>query len=139
MLFFCPLDNIHQPTLTTLAEQQAAIAKDGTRQRQGLCVEADSARAATDTITAYLLDCVRSGRSDYAPTVEIEDRDGVPVASLMEGAPIPTPAEAAGINALVDRAKGHKPKPPANDAGMAPAHVGSMPPDSAASSAPPNS
>jgi hypothetical protein len=137
MLFFCPIDNIHQPMLTTLAEQQAAIAQDGTRKRQGLCVEADSAKAATDTITSYLLDCVRSGRSDYAPTVEMTDRDGVPVASLMDGAPTPTHAEAAGINALVDRAKGHKPKPPANDAGMAPVEMGSMPPDSAASSAPP--
>jgi hypothetical protein len=137
MLFFCPLDNIHQPTPTTLAEQQAAIAQDGTRKRQGLCVDALNKKAATDTITAYLLDCIRSGYPGYAPTVEMEDRDGVPVASLMDGAPTPTPAEAAGINALVDRAKGHKPKPSANDAGMAPVEMGSMPPGGAASSAPP--
>ena len=115
MLFFCPLDNINQPARTTLAEQQAAIAPDGTRKRQGLCVEAPDAKAATDTVTAYLLDCIRSGQETYRPTVEIEDMDGVPVATLMDGAPTPTPAETAGINALVARAKGNKPKPPAND------------------------
>jgi len=115
MLFFCPIDDINQPTLTTLAEQQAAITQDGTRKRQGLCVEADSAKAATDTVTAYLLDCIRSGQETYRPTVEMEDRDGVPVATLMDDAPTPTRAETAGINALVARAKGNKPKPPAND------------------------
>jgi hypothetical protein len=112
MLFFCPLDNIHQPTPTTLAEQRKAIAQDGTRKRQGLCVDALNKKAATDTVTAYLLDCIRSGYPGYAPTVEIADRDGVPVASLMDGAPTPTRAEAAALAALQARAAARAAAPP---------------------------
>lgn len=104
MLFFCPLDNVDAPARTTLADQQAAIAPDGSRVRQGLCVDAASPSAAAAVLAAYLLDCIRSGTPSYAPTVEIEDRDGVPVATLADPGPTPTRAEAAALAALQARA-----------------------------------
>jgi hypothetical protein len=104
VLYFCPLDNANAPTRTTLAEQQAAIAPDGTRARQGLCVDAPNPTHASATLVAYLLDCVRSGTPGYAPTVAIEDREGVPVATLADPGPTPTRAEAAALAALQARA-----------------------------------
>lgn len=104
MLYFCPLDNANAPTRTTLAEQQAAIAPDGTRARQGLCVDASNPTHASATLAAYLLDCIRSGTPTYAPTVAIEDREGVPVATLAEPGPTFTRAEAAALAALQARA-----------------------------------
>jgi len=125
MLFFCPLDNA-TATPTTLAEQQAAIAADGTRARHGLCVDAPSPCAAADTLRAYLLDCHRSGRPGYAPTVELEDREGVPVAMLIDNAPSPCASEAAAISAMIATAA-RKQAAPANAGGMRP-NGGSMPP-----------
>jgi hypothetical protein len=103
VLYFCSLDNA-APTRTTLAEQQAAIAPDGTRARQGLCVDAPGPAAAAAVLAAYLLDCIRSGAPTYAPTVAIEDREGVPVATLAEPGPAPTRAEAAALAAMQARA-----------------------------------
>jgi hypothetical protein len=103
MLFFCSIDNA-APIRTTLAEQQAAIAPDGTRARQGLCVDAPGPAAAAAVLAAYLLDCIRSGAPTYAPTVAIEDREGVPVATLAEPGPAPTRAEAAALAAMQARA-----------------------------------
>jgi hypothetical protein len=131
MLFFCPLDNINQPARTTLAEQQAAIAADGSRSRQGLCVDAPSPGAAADTMRAYLLDCIRSGRPGYAPTVELDDREGVPVATLAGDTPIPSPSEAAAITAMTARAKQAMERPaakaPANDTDAPPVKVPGQP------------
>lgn len=105
MLFFCPLSQINSPVLTTLADQRAAIAEDGTRETLGLCVDAPTPDAATDTVIAYFVDCIRSGTPGYAPTVTMEDREGVPVATIIDGAPRPTPAERAAAYALSERAK----------------------------------
>jgi hypothetical protein len=110
MLFFCPLNQINNPIPTNLADQRAAIAEDGAREIQGLCVDAPTPSIASDTVTSYLLDCIRSGRPGYAPTVTMEDRDGVPVATIIDGAPLPTPAERAAVHALSERAKRAKPQ-----------------------------
>ena len=83
MIYFCPLDNLQAPILTTLADQLAAIAEDGGRAWQGLCVDAPSPAVASATLTAYLMDCIRSGRPGYSPT----------------------PPESAAIAAISDRAK----------------------------------
>jgi len=81
MLFFCPLDNPRKPIRTTLADQQADLV-NGERKRHGLVVEAATPRDASLTLEAYLIDCHRSGRPGYEPSVSIEERDGVPVATL---------------------------------------------------------
>ena len=127
MLFFCPLDNPAAPTRTTLADQRDAMTPEGERKRQGLAVDAPSARAATDTLRAYLLDCHRSGRPDYAPTVEIEEREGVPVATLIDNAPRPCASEAAAINAMIASAARKKAAP------AKPASAGGARPDTSAS------
>lgn len=126
MLFFCPLDNPAAPIRTTLADQRAAMT-GWERKRQGLAVDAPSARAATDTLRAYLLDCHRSGRPDYAPTVEIEEREGVPVATLIDNVPSPCASEAAAINAMIASAARKKAAP------TKPASAGGARPDTSAS------
>lgn len=105
MIYFCPLDNLQAPILTTLADQLAAIAEDGGRAWQGLCVDAPSPAVASATLTAYLMDCIRSGRAGYSPSVTMEERECVPVATIIDGAPRPTPPESAAIAAISDRAK----------------------------------
>ena len=126
MLFFCPLDNPAAPIRTTLADQRALLT-GWERKRPGLAIDAPSARAATDTLRAYLLDCHRSGRPGYAPTVEIEEREGVPVATLIDNAPSPCATETAAINAMVANAARKKPGP------AKPANAGEMRPDTSAS------
>lgn len=126
MLFFCPLDNPAAPIRTTLVDQRAA-APAWERKRPGLAVDAPSARAATDTLRAYLLDCYRSGRPGYAPTVEIEEREGVPVATMIDNAPSPCATEAAAINAMIANAAKKKAGP------AKPANAGEMRPDTSAS------
>ena len=110
MLFFCPIDNA-APIRTTLAEQRDAIAPDGTRARQGLCVDAPNPAHASATLESYLLDCIRSGTPTYAPTVTIEDREGVPVATLDTFGPEPTAAEAAALATIRARTKPRQPSP----------------------------
>lgn len=127
MLFFCPLDNPAAAERTTLDAQRAAMTPEGERKRQGLAIDAPSARAATDTLRAYLLDCHRSGRPDYAPTVEIEEREGVPVATLINDAPRPCTSEAAAINAMIASAARKKATP------AKPASAGGARPDTSAS------
>jgi hypothetical protein len=105
MFYFCPLDNLQAPVPATLAGQLAAIADDGGRAWQGLCVDAPSPVMASATLTAYLTDCIRSGRSGYSPSVTMEEREGVPVATIIDGAPRPTPPELAAIASISDRAK----------------------------------
>jgi hypothetical protein len=119
MLFFCPIDNA-TPIRTTLAEQQAAIAPDGTRARQGLCVDAPGPNGASAVLAAYLLDCIRSGTPGYAPTVAIEDREGVPVATLAEPGPTPTRAEAAALAAMQARAAARQGAPHVGPSAPAP-------------------
>lgn len=107
MLFFCPLDAPRSPTQTTLAEQQALILtgdRNGQRERYGLTVDAPSARAASLTLESYLIDCHRSGRPGYTPSVTIEDREGVPVATLIE-APDLKPDDIAALETMVEAAK----------------------------------
>jgi hypothetical protein len=133
MLFFCPIDNA-TPIRTTLAEQQAAIAPDGTRARQGLCVDAPGPNGASAVLAAYLLDCIRTGTPGYAPTVAIEGREGVPVATLAEPGPTPTRAEAAALAAMQARAAARQgaphvgPSAPAPVFCVTPEPVGSIPP-----------
>ena len=137
MLFFCPIDNA-TPIRTTLAEQQAAIAPDGTRARQGLCVDASGPNGASAVLAAYLLDCIRTGTPGYAPTVAIEDREGVPVATLAEPGPTPTRAEAAALAAMQARAAARQgaphvgPSAPAPVFCVTPEPVGSIPPSGGA-------
>lgn len=107
MLFFCPIDAPRSPLTTTLAEQQALILtgdRNGQRERHGLAVDATSARAASLTLEAYLIDCHRSGRPGYTPSVTIEDREGVPVATLIE-APDLKPDDIAALETMVEAAK----------------------------------
>lgn len=87
MLFFCPLDNPHAPIPTTTAEQKQAIAWDGTRARPGLAAEANTPERAAALALAYLRDCHASGWPNYAPTVSISDREGVP--TLHHDGPLP--------------------------------------------------
>lgn len=132
MLFFCPLDNPAAPSPTVLAEQRALILtgdRNGERDRPGLVVDAPSPCTATATFEAYLLDCHRSGRPGYAPTVEIEEREGVPVARLIDNAPSRCTTETAAIAAMIDtaaRRKAARDKPA--DAGGAQHDGGGMPP-----------
>lgn len=109
MLFFCPLDNPRKPIRTTLAQQKADLV-NGERKRHGLVVDADTPRAASATLEAYLIDCHRSGRPNYGPSVDIEDRDGVPVATLTEP-PTPTQDDLAAIDTMVAGAKRRMGKP----------------------------
>lgn len=147
MLFFCPLDNPAAPSPAVLAEQRALILagdRNGERDRPGLVVDAPSPCAATATLEAYLLDCHRSGRPGYVPTVEIEDREGVPVAKLIDNAPRRSATETAAITAMTDNAarrKAARDKPAdaggarpvksetvIHDAGGMPPGMGGMPP-----------
>lgn len=109
MIFFCPLDDPRKPIRTTLAEQQADLV-DGERKRHGLVVDAASPRAASATLESYLIDCHRSGRPGYAPSVDIEDREDVPVAILMD-AHVPTADDLAAIDTMVAAAKRRMGKP----------------------------
>lgn len=87
MLFFCPLDNPHAPMPTTEQWERQAIARDGTRARPGIAAEADTPERAAALALAYLRDCHAAGWPNYAPTVSISDREGVP--TLHHDGPLP--------------------------------------------------
>ena len=101
MLFFCPVEANRPPIATTMAEQVAILTEGkGIRQMQGLVVDAPSPRAADGTLTAYLLDCHRSGRAGYRPTVDMGEHGSVLIASLPGKPPSLSLEEAAAVASM---------------------------------------
>ena len=102
MFFFCPIDNPRAAQPTTL-EHERAIAPDWHRDRPGLVIKAANKREAMLSLEAYLIDCHRSGRPDFQRSVEIEELDGVPVATMRFWPGLGDDGPA--IQAMIDTAK----------------------------------
>lgn len=133
-LFFCPLDSLTESAPTTMAAEHAAIGPDG-RDRHGLCVDAMDAPEATETATAYLLDCIRSGSPGLIRATEVVIHGDVPTVYRAATSPPPNNAERRTLAAIINRARamrgaprdGFTDTPAAPDGSIPPDYAGSMP------------